>query len=176
MKDRCRRVARRIAVVCLAVLPGLALAPGLAHADTFRTARASSSGGTAAIGAANAESSARRALAIQAVQAGEACTNVTSSSTLTFIAPGNVEYVFAAVASGTCAQIPPFTVYRTATSLGAGSSASAAIANGEPPARAAVTAAGVNCTNWIESVAFVFVAPNGSWYNYNVTMMALCTN
>jgi hypothetical protein len=174
--NRRRTVGRLLAAVSVAIVSGVVATPGVAHADTFRTATATSWGGTPAIGAANAEGEARRNLAIQAITANEACTNVTSSSTPGYRAPDGSAYYFSAVASGTCALIPPYSILRVGNAVGAGPSFAIASDNSVAAAQALVLAGGVNCTNWVLSGRNLYTAPDRSWYTMEATARALCTN
>jgi hypothetical protein len=162
------------AATSVAVVPGTALAPA-AHADTVRTATASAYGGTAAIGAANAESEARRNLAIQAIGAAEVCRSVTSSSEQTYRSPDGSTFVYSATATGTCGLVPPYSSLRTATSVGAASTLDAASSNAVAAATALVSAPGGSCAYWVYSATVTYVAPTRTWYNVQATARALCT-
>jgi hypothetical protein len=157
---------------------GLALLPTAAHADTYRTASSSGSGPSPSAGAANAAGNARAALNSQAAAAGEVCPSITTTTTHVYTAPDGSAYVYNATASAWCAPAPPspYTVPRSATAQGGGSSSHVAQSNGAAAARAAVLSAGVDCGNWTYSYSIVYIAPGGAWYIYNVTANALCTN
>jgi hypothetical protein len=174
-----RRFPRRLGIMSLVAALGLALSPGVAHADTFRTATASGHGPTYAAGSAAAQANARAALAAQARQAGEVCPSVTSSASHVYTAPDGSAYVFSGTASGWCVPAPPppsYTVPRSATRRGEGRTAAAAHTAGNQAASAAILAVGIDCTNWTSSASYVYVAPDGSWHIYDMTVSALCAN
>jgi hypothetical protein len=166
---------RLVGVAILAAL-GLALSPVAAHAAGWRTASAQGSGPTAAAGSANAQNNAIAALNAQAAQAGEVCSSITSSATWVYTAPGGAAYVYNGTATGYCAVPPPYTVSRSATRQGGGSSAAAAQTAGFNAAKADILGVGVSCTNWSATYASVYTAPGGAWYIVNATVSALCTN
>jgi hypothetical protein len=174
-----RTVARRLGVMSLVAALGLALSPGVAHADTYRTAGASGHGPNHAAGSAAAQANARAALAAQARDAGEVCPSVTSSASHVYTAPDGSAYVYWGTASGWCVPAPPppsYTVPRSATRRGEGRTAGAAHTAGIQAARAAILAVGVDCANWTSSASYVYAAPDGSWHIYDMTVGALCTN
>jgi hypothetical protein len=156
---------------------GLGLIPAAAHADTLRTATATGWGADQGTAAATAESNARYALASQASQAGEVCSNVTTSSTLIYVVPSGGGDVFSATATGLCGPPQPvqYTVARSATVQAQGRGSGEAVANGERAARASILSVGINCTNWATTATYVYATPDG-WNIYNVTVTALCTN
>ncbi|MFC4532972.1 hypothetical protein [Sphaerisporangium dianthi] len=167
-------VVHRLASVCALVVART----GTAHAGTWRSADATGSGPTPWAGAQNAEANARATLASQAARLGEVCTNMTATSTLIYTAPGGAAYVYSATATGLCAPAPPapaYTVPRSATAQGSGGNSLTARNNAAAAARAAVLAAGVDCTGWTTTYSTVWTAPDGSWYIYNATVTAMCT-
>ncbi len=103
---------------------------------------------------------------------------MTSSATLVYVVPSGGGYQYSGTATGLCAPAPPppsYTVSRTATARGEASTYSAAVQNGTATARAAILAAGGDCTGYqTTAVNYVYVAPTGSWYIYDVTVSALC--
>ncbi|MFD0664766.1 hypothetical protein [Thermocatellispora tengchongensis] len=103
---------------------------------------------------------------------------MTTTSTHVYTAPDGSAYVFSATASGTCVPQPQpaYTVPRSATRQGGGTSSTAAIQAGSQAARADILAAGVACANWSTTSTPVYTAPGGAWYIYNVTVSAMCTN
>jgi hypothetical protein len=112
-----------------------------------------------------------------AAQFGEVCTGVTYTTTLVYVVPSGGGSVYNATATGSCAPPPPppaFTVARSATAQGQGSSWTAADASGAQTARAAILAVGANCANWTTSSTLVWVATGGVWYITNVTVTAMC--
>ncbi|MEU6407204.1 hypothetical protein [Microbispora sp. NPDC046933] len=170
--------AGRLMILVALVAAGIGLSPAAAHADTWRTATSTAWGQTQATASAAAQASARTALANMAAQLGEVCTNVTSSATLVYVVPSGGGYQYSGTATGLCAPAPPppsYTVSRTATARGEGSTSTAATQNGAAAARAAILAAGADCTGYqTTGVNYVYVTPTGSWYIYDVTVSALC--
>jgi hypothetical protein len=132
-----------------------------------------------ASGEANARASARYALSQLASQFGETCSNVSTTATHVYTAPNGAAYVFSSTATGTCGPTPPspYTVPRSATAQGGGSSPSAALANGDSINRSTNVAVGVSCIGRSSTLgSHVYTAPGGAWYIYNVNTTALCTN
>ncbi|MGA4988104.1 hypothetical protein [Nonomuraea bangladeshensis] len=170
----------RRTVLPVALLLSAAVAvPVAAYADTYRTATSTGSGATRAAGAADAEANARAELNRQAAQAGEVCPSVSVSSSLVYTAPDGSAYVYQATASGTCVTQPPqpsHPVPRSATRQAGGATPSAAVQAGSQAARAAILAAGGSCTGWATTSALVWAAPDSSWYVYDVTVSASCTD
>jgi len=77
----------------------------------------------------------------------------------------------------TVANAPPYTVIRSATSHGQGSTREAAISNGIAANKVALRTAGINCNPYSSSTStHVWTAPDGSWHVYNVTTRGYCTN
>ncbi|MBP2708362.1 hypothetical protein JOL79_31745 [Microbispora sp. RL4-1S] len=177
-KTRRGSLAGRLTLLAALVAAGIGLNPAAAHADTWRTATAQAWGQTQATASAAAQSNARAALTSLASQLGEVCTNVTSSATLVYVVPSGGGYQYSGTATGLCAPPPPppsYTVSRTATARGEGSTSGAAQQNGEAAARSAILAAGGDCTNYqTTAVTYVYRTPPGDWYIYDVTVSALC--
>ncbi|WP_182876181.1 hypothetical protein [Microbispora sp. H10670] len=173
-------LAGRLLIPVALVAIGIGLSPAAAHADTWRTATGSAWGQTQSSASAAAQASARTALTQTAAQLGEVCTNVTSSATLLYTVPSGGGYVYGGTATGLCAPAPPppsYTVPRTATARGEASTYSAAVQNGAAAARAAILAAGGDCTGYQTTGATnVYTTPTGSWYIYDVTVSALCVH
>jgi hypothetical protein len=69
-----------------------------------------------------------------------------------------------------------YTIPRSASAVGQGRTSDVAKHNGAQEARAAVLAAGGDCTNWSQSDRTLFIAPDSSWYVYEVTVSALCVH
>ncbi|GLW21736.1 hypothetical protein [Microbispora triticiradicis] len=173
-------LAGRLLMSVALAATGIGLSPAAAHADTWRTATGSAWGQTQSSASAAAQASARNALASLATQLGEVCTNVTSSATLVYVVPSGGGYQFNGTATGLCAPAPPppsYTVPRTATARGEGSTPGTAQQNGAAGARAAILAAGGDCTGYqTTGVTNVYTTPTGSWYIYDVTVSALCVH
>jgi hypothetical protein len=169
---------RRTSVLAVTALLGVGISATAAHADGWRVATAQGSGTSHEAGSANAQNNARAALTSAAAQAGEVCTSITSSATHVYTAPGGAAYVYNGTASGYCTVVPQpsYTVPRSASRQGGGSSASAAQSAGRQAAQADILAAGVACNGWSTSYAHVYTAPGGAWYIYNATVTAMCTN
>lgn len=179
-RSRRGSLAGRLLMLVALVAAGIGLSPAAAHADTWRTATGSAWGQTQASASAAAQTSARTALTQTAAQLGEVCTDVTSSATLAYTVPSGGGYVYNGTATGLCAPAPPppsYTVPRTATARGQASTYSVAVQNGGAAARASVLAAGGDCTGFqTTGVTYVYAAPDGSWYIYDVTVSALCVH
>lgn len=176
-----RRSLRRLMIVAVAATVGLAVLPAAAaQANTWRSATTTGFGPSPSAGQQDAADRARAKLNSLAASLGETCTNVTTSTPRhLYTAPYGSGYVYEVTATGYCAPAPAplsYTVPRSATKQGQAANWSQAIANGEQAARAEILAVGVDCTNWTTTSSNVFSAPNGSWYVYNVTVNALCTN
>jgi hypothetical protein len=171
-----RALYRRLSIVLAILVLAVGLSPVIAHADGWRTATAQGSGPSWSAGEAAAQTAARNALVSQASQAGETCTNITSSATWVYTAPGGAAYVFNGTATGYCAVPPPYVVPRSATRQGQGSIQGAAHNNGFAAAQSAILASGISCTGYSSSDELVWVAPQGVWYIMNVTVNAVCTN
>ncbi|MEV7807236.1 hypothetical protein AB0O28_30255 [Microbispora sp. NPDC088329] len=175
--NRRGRLAGRSMIVGALVAAGIGLGPAAAHADTWRTATATAWGQTQTTASAAAQAGARGELTRLAAQLGEVCTNVTSSATLQYAVPSGGGYVYGGTATGLCAPASPspYTVPRSATGRGQGSTSSAATQNGAAAARTAILAAGADCTGYqTTGVTTVYATPDSSWYIYDVTVSALC--
>ncbi|MEV4454687.1 hypothetical protein [Microbispora sp. NPDC049633] len=175
--NRRGRLAGRSMILGALVAAAIGLSPAAAHADTWRTATSTAWGQTQSTASAAAQANARSALNSAAAQLGEVCTNVTSSASLQYTVPSGGGYVYGGTATGLCAPASPshYTVPRTATGRGQGSTSSTATQNGAAAARAAILAAGGDCTGYqTTGVTTVYATPDSSWYIYDVTVSALC--
>ncbi|MGW5261025.1 hypothetical protein ACWEQG_08635 [Microbispora sp. NPDC004025] len=175
--NRRGRLAGRSMILGALVAAAIGLSPAAAHADTWRTATSTAWGQTQSTASAAAQANARSALSSLAAQLGEVCTNVTSSASLQYTVPSGGGYVYGGTATGLCAPASPspYTVPRSATGRGQGSTSSTATQNGAAAARAAILAAGGDCTGYqTTGVTTVYATPDSSWYIYDVTVSALC--
>nr|MDT0662952.1 S1 family peptidase [Micromonospora sp. DSM 115978] len=71
---------------------------------------------------------------------------------------------------------PPFGVFRTSTTQSGHRNPSTAIANGTVTNRANILASGGNCIGFNSTYRSVWSAPDSSWYIFDVTTIAFCTN
>ncbi|WP_182906162.1 hypothetical protein [Microbispora sp. H13382] len=176
--NRRGRLAGRSMLLGAVVAAAIGLSPAAAHADTWRTATSTAWGQTQSTASAAAQANARSALNSLAAQLGEVCTNVTSSASLQYTVPSGGGYVYGGTATGLCAPASPgpsYTVPRSATARGEGSTSTAATQNGAAAARAAILAAGADCSGYqTTGVTNVYTTPTGSWYIYDVTVSGLC--
>jgi hypothetical protein len=93
---------KRLALLTGAAALGLALTPAAANASTVRSASGTGWGTTWNTAIPAAEAQANGNLYQLARSYGEACVNITYTTSLYYIVPGGGGYVFSATATGTC--------------------------------------------------------------------------
>jgi hypothetical protein len=174
--NRHRTVLRRLSIVSTIIGLTLSFSPALAHADGWRTVTVYADNANPAIAQAAARTQANNDFFTQATNALQACTNVTVSSTLFYIAGGGYTYVYQGTATGNCAVTQAYTVHRTAVRQYGSASQSLADSTAQQLVRADLSAAGGNCTNVVVWSRWVYVSPARDFYIYEGDADGLCSS
>lgn len=171
-----RAAVRGLSIVSLIIGLALGISPLAAHAEGWRTVTVYADNPSPALADAAARTQSYNNLMTQATGAREACTNVSVSASLSYIAGGGYTYVYQGTATAFCTVTASYSVHRTAVRQYGAGSQSVADSTSQQLARADLLAVGGNCTNWIIYPRWVYVSPAQDYFVYEATADALCAN